>query len=303
MPALDRALALEEMRDVAQRVREELDLHVPRALEVALAEDALVPEGRLRLTARGCERLLQLAGLANDAHPAPAAACRGLDDERESDLARLAGRHDRNARIQCDALRFELVAARAQCLGRRPYPCQLGGLNGLGEVRVLCEEAVARVKRVGARLLRGSDVLLREEVARDLDGLVGGARVQRALVVGSDDCDGCDPELVTGPEHAQRDLAAVRDDELPDQSFFPGLRRFCGSKARLTAPCSSNARGPSCRASQLRFTNPTPCSPEIVPPSRSASSNSSSERRGARALSRSSPEASRKVVWRLPSPA
>jgi hypothetical protein len=34
----------------------------------------------------------------------------------------------------------------------------------------------------------------------------------------------------------QRDLAAVRDEQLADQAFFPGFSRFCGSNARLTAP-------------------------------------------------------------------
>ena len=72
--------------------------------------------------------------------------------------------------------------------------------------------------RVGARLLRRADVLLREEIARDLDRLVGGARVQRALVVGRDDGDGRDPELTARAKDPQRDLAAVGDEQLPDQT-------------------------------------------------------------------------------------
>src|SRR5205823_14059873 len=150
---------------------------------------------------------------------------------------------------------------------------------------------------------RCPDVLLREEVAGDLHRLVGGAGVERAFVVRSDDRDGADSELAGRAEDPQGDLAAVCDEQLPDQAFLPGLSRFCGSKARLTALCSSNARGPSCLPSQFRLTNPTPCSPEIVPPSLRASSKSASERRGASASSCSSSPASRKDVWRLPSPA
>jgi len=72
--------------------------------------------------------------------------------------------------------------------------------------------------RIRAGLLRRADVLLREEVAADLDGFVGGPRVQRSLVVGRDDRDGPDPELTASAKDAQRDLAAVGDEELPDQT-------------------------------------------------------------------------------------
>jgi hypothetical protein len=65
-------------------------------------------------------------------------------------------------------------------------------------------------------------VLLRVEVSRDLDRLVGRARVQRAAVVGRDDGDGADPELAAGAEDAQRDLAAIRDEELAKRGARPG---------------------------------------------------------------------------------
>jgi hypothetical protein len=55
--------------------------------------------------------------------------------------------------------------------------------------------------------------------------------VQRAAVVGRDDGDGADPELAAGAENAQRDLAAVRDEELANGGarvgyfFSPGKPR------------------------------------------------------------------------------
>src|SRR5437764_830032 len=85
-----------------------------------------------------------------------------------------------------------------------------GSLVRRRELRVLGQEAVARVDRVCARLAGGADVLARLEVAPDLDGLVGGAGMQRAAVVRSHDGDGRDPELPAGAEYAQRDLAAIR---------------------------------------------------------------------------------------------
>ena len=40
--------------------------------------------------------------------------------------------------------------------------------------------------------------------------------MQRGAVVGRDHRHGRDPELARGAEHAQRDLAAVRYEELPN---------------------------------------------------------------------------------------
>ena len=85
---------------------------------------------------------------------------------------------------------------------------------------------------VGAGPLRGADVLLRVQVRRDLDGLVGDARMQRRPVVGRDDRDGRDPELAAGAKDADGDLAAVRYQELRDRH----------SAARLSAQSAASAR-------------------------------------------------------------
>ena len=69
--ALHRALALAERDHRAVRVGEQLDLDVPRPLEVALEEQTVVAEGRARLAAGGLDRLVEL-GRAS-ARP----ACRG----------------------------------------------------------------------------------------------------------------------------------------------------------------------------------------------------------------------------------
>jgi hypothetical protein len=70
------------------------------------------------------------------------------------------------------------------------------------------------MNRIRAGLLRRANVLLREQVAPDLDRLVGGARVQRALVVRSDDRNCRNPELPTGAKRTQGDLTSVRDEKL-----------------------------------------------------------------------------------------
>src|SRR5262249_27724336 len=58
--ALDRAVALAESGHSAVAVGEELNLDVPRPLEIALAEHGVVPERRGRLAPRGGKRLLEL---------------------------------------------------------------------------------------------------------------------------------------------------------------------------------------------------------------------------------------------------
>ena len=213
--ALDRAVALAQRDHGAVQVGEQLDLDVPWPLDVPLAEDGAVAERRFGLPLRRCERLLELVRPADDAHAAAAAARRGLDEEREPELVRLAARDDGDACLDRDSLRGQLVAALPERVRRRADPDQSRGVDRLGEIGVLGEEAVAGMDRFRARLLRGPDVLLGVEVARDLHGLVGRAGVQRAAVVGRGDRDRPDPELAAGAEDAQGDLAAVRHQKLP----------------------------------------------------------------------------------------
>ena len=81
--ALQRALALAEREHVAVRVADHLHLDVPRARQEALEEHAVVAEARRR--PRGCAAaiaVVELLRALDDAHPAPAAARRGLDQQR-----------------------------------------------------------------------------------------------------------------------------------------------------------------------------------------------------------------------------
>src|SRR4029079_16471218 len=183
MAPLDRAIALAERVDVPVLVRKQLDLHMSRTLEVALEEDGLISKCSLGLAARSGDGVGELPGLANVSHPPAATACGRLDHQWKADLVGIAGGQDGNPGRRGGALRLELVAAAAQRVGSGADENETRRLDRLGEVRVLGEEPVAGMDRVGARMLRGPDVLLGVEVARDLDDLVGLAGVQRALVV------------------------------------------------------------------------------------------------------------------------
>src|SRR4051812_10904375 len=86
MPALNGALTLEERNDVAVGVREDLDLHMPRRLEIALEEDGRVTERAAGLALRSLDRVVQLRRGADNPHAPPAAARRSLDQQRKSDV-------------------------------------------------------------------------------------------------------------------------------------------------------------------------------------------------------------------------
>ena len=62
MAPLNRALALAEVNDVSVRVREHLDLDVPRILEVLLDVHRRIGEVRLPLALRGLEGRGRLLG-------------------------------------------------------------------------------------------------------------------------------------------------------------------------------------------------------------------------------------------------
>src|SRR5439155_22914671 len=103
------------------------------------------------------------------------------------------------------------------------------------KVAVLGQEPVARMDRIGTRLLCRPNVLLGVQVARDLDRFVRRSRVKRALVVGRDDRDDRDPLGGAGPEDAERDLAAVGYEELPEHGRQT-MRRWLGGALFLDCP-------------------------------------------------------------------
>src|SRR5439155_11051507 len=80
--ALQRALALAEVHDVAVAVAEDLHFDVARALDPLLDDDAVVTERGPRFALRSRGGLLQLRGGADDAHARAAATGDRLDDNR-----------------------------------------------------------------------------------------------------------------------------------------------------------------------------------------------------------------------------
>src|SRR5205823_1586730 len=105
----------------------------------------------------------------------------------------------------------------------RPDPRDAGRGHGTREVGVLREEAVAGVHAVGARLADRVDDRLGVEVAlgcglpAERVRLVGVARMRRVAIEVGIHRDRRDAELATRAHYADRDLAAVRYQDLLEQ--------------------------------------------------------------------------------------
>ena len=106
------------------------------------------------------------------------------------------------------------------CSGFGPMKWMLCSLEDFGEARVLGQEAVARMHRVGAGDLAGGEQRRDVEIAvarrrrADADALVGEPHMHGVGVGGRMHGDGRDAELLAGAQHPQRDLAAVGDEDL-----------------------------------------------------------------------------------------
>ena len=224
---LHRTVALEQVQRVALRVGEHLDLDVARACQVFFQQHALVAETRFRFALAGGERGGEIRGFVDDAHALAAAAGRGLDQHRIADLVRLLlqqGRilsvaviagHQRHAGLAHDVFGRALAAHGADRGGRRSDEHHARFRAGLGEVRVLGEEAVAGVDGLGAGLPGRFEDLVAAQVAvpgrggTDAIRLVGEVDVARAGVGFGIHGHGFHAQAPRGRDHPAGDLAAV----------------------------------------------------------------------------------------------
>lgn len=230
------------MADRAVAVADDLHLDVTRFPDQPFDIDGIVAERRLGLRLAARIGLLEFCGVLDHAHTAPAAAGDRLDHhggvraERgeegfclvERGRARGAG-DNRHAAFSREVL--GLVAEQVERLRRRAdendlllgaTPCQL---------RILAEEAIARMQRIAARSPGRRDHRLDVQIgaraaAGDLAGIVGGADMQRGRIVGGIDGDRGKAALGRGTGDADGDLTAVGN-----QQFLEGHDRF--------QPCAS----------------------------------------------------------------
>ncbi len=214
---------------MALGVGQDLHLDVAGALHGLLDEHRRVAEGTLGLPHRRTEGLAELLGAVHPAHPATAAAGDGLHEDRETDLLGpgdelveiLAGRGRLQGRYAGGAGRGDrghLVAGHPEHLGGRADEGQPVAGAGVGELRVLRQEAVAGVDRVRAGFLGGPDDLVDVQVGADrvpllpdLVRLIGLDPMLGVAVLVGKDRNGPGTELDGGAEGTDGDLAAVGD--------------------------------------------------------------------------------------------
>ena len=134
LPALHRAVALEQMDAAAVRIREHLELDVPRLGQIFFQEHAIVAEARLRLAPGRAERSVERIVTLDDAHPLAPATGPRLDQYRVTDRVRLRAQarvllvgsvitgHDRHSGFQRQAP--DAAARTAERAGS--HACALG---------------------------------------------------------------------------------------------------------------------------------------------------------------------------------
>ena len=162
MPALHRAVALEEVHDPAVIVGEHLHLDVSRFLDEPLDVERAVAERGGGFAPRRLDRLVDLAGVAHAAHPLAAAAGRRLDERGQPDtfnrlshpaiglIVRRLARHDRHAGGGGEPPRVDLRSHLRDDRRGRADEREPGAGAGFGERGVLGQESVTRMDRVGA---------------------------------------------------------------------------------------------------------------------------------------------------------
>ena len=230
VPALQGAIALPEMDEVAVPVAEDLHLDVPGAVDVFLHVNAAVAEGRLGFLLRRGQVRGERAFLADHAHAATAAAGHGLDQHRVADAVRqrgdvvLAGddpgaRDDGDASLLGQAARLILVAQPVHGLGRRADELDLTVAAHPGKLGVLGEEAVPGVDGLGAGHLGGADQAIDPQIAlggggrANADLVVGQVEIGRAAVGFAEDGHGFDAQIVTGADDPQGDFASIGNED------------------------------------------------------------------------------------------
>ena len=155
---LHRAVALEQVHELAVAVAQDLHLDVPRALRPA--SPGRPRRCRRRPPPRGAPTgscVFELVLVVDDPHAAPAAAPARLEHQRIADLGRQSrgtrprragsgggGRHHRHAGRRGSVARRHLVAERRITSGVGPTKAMPARAHGSRELGVLRQEAVAR---------------------------------------------------------------------------------------------------------------------------------------------------------------
>jgi hypothetical protein len=233
--ALNRAIALEQVDEVAVRVAQNLHFDMACATHQLFDIDFIVAERSLRLAARALHLPAKFGFGLDHAHAAAAATPARLHHHRVADfghqlLAGLevvrqgaGGRQHRHPGGDCRGARRDLVTERAQHLRAGADEADARRRTGVGELRILREKAIAGMDRVNTRFARdthdvgnveiGGDRLL---ALADQIAFIGFKAMQREAILVRVDRHRADAEFGGGAHHPNRNFAAVRDQQLAD---------------------------------------------------------------------------------------
>ena len=237
--ALERAVALEQMDDIAVLVTQHLHLDVLGLDEELLNKDILVAERLLRLALDLREVDADILRAVTAAHAAAAAAPCRFEQHRVAVFLR---QRDRVLRIGQRARRTgdgrhptfvrnglggQLVAHLLKDFGRWADERDARLLAGAGERRILRQKAVSGMDRVHAAALGevddSGDVQIRCQralVFADQVGLVRARAVQAVGIFLRIDGNRAQAQIIACAENAQRDLPTVGNQYLSEFTNF-----------------------------------------------------------------------------------
>ena len=233
IPALERAVPLAQMVDVAVLIGQDLHLDVLGLLQILLHKDIAAAEGLLRLAVYQLIGGLDLLRPVAAAHTASAAAGGGLQNDGEAEADGLfqrvvgvpqrlgAAGDDGHAALDGDLLGAELIAHLGQHIGGRAHEQDAVFLARPGKIGVLGQKAVAGMDGGDAPAAGKADdagdvqisaqgrLLLTHQIR-----LVRLGAEQRIGILVGIDGHGMKPQIVAGAENTHRDLAPVGDQYL-----------------------------------------------------------------------------------------
>jgi len=283
--ALQGAVALPQVHDVAVAITEELHFDVPRALDQLLDVERTVLKGRLRFLASVLEARTQGGFIVGRTHAAPATARGRLDHHRITDflgegdgfvlvLDRTgAAGHERHLGFAGELAGGDLVAQGLHRLRGGADELDLAVAAHLGETRVLGQEAVTGMDRLDVRDFGGREdgggvqVGLGGGLSADADGIVREPQVGGITIGAGVDRDGFDAHVAAGSNDTKGDFASVgyensREHPTPwSAEGFPDVIRCAGLRERgpgaddlilaATAPAPKRGR-PRTAAGRIR---------------------------------------------------
>ena len=177
--ALHRAVALEQVDQLAVRVAQHLHLDMAGAAHQLFEVHLVVAERGQRLAPAGGQLFVELGFRFDDSHATSAAAPAGLQHQRIADGQRLAPRlggidgqgvgrrHHWHARGHGRHASRYLVSQRAHHLRFRPDEGDAGRGAGIGEVRIFRQEAIAGMDGIDLGFLGHAQYVVDVEIGGD----------------------------------------------------------------------------------------------------------------------------------------